>query len=601
MMEKTVIINRKISASEQEEIKQLQKDAYSIFFISDTYNEVFVKQLSLSAEQKKQVNYDILEEVISFGDVEIGDSTISDLFRIGKASLWHYQKFRIYFAVRNLMYFFKTLELNFDNYKNHIWYVSDEYKPLTALFQDVKFVFTQNRTRQKFNFKDMFLYFATLKWRLFVYLFSIRKTPENLIYITEKYSNILEKKTLKSKKGHHVLEYLMSETDDSFELITEVILPKPKGKSDYTFSFNQIKIRWNSNKKIFLEGVLLSGIMKRSVRQSIKEAKVKIENSYSKIQLNDLSQIHKITFLLFRSLNKSTEFYLARYFSACNYFAKSDIKSIVATDENSPLTKSVLDAAKFNGIKVIGIQHGTMHDLHPAYIYTQSDAKNKIMPDLTLTWGKYWEDFLIRKGNYPANSVKSVGQLRTDIIPELLEKKASVKSSLAKVVFASQPQRDPELRYRAAFDVFKAVSQIDNIKLIIRLHPREISDRDYYNEIAHEAACSNYIFDQQSDLYELIASCDIVITCFSTVGTETVYFHKPLIVLDHLEQDIASYVAEKVAFSANNYESLKGIISSLLDGSIKPDKVMQDKFIEKYANVIDGKVAERCISEITLF
>ena len=201
--------------------------------------------------------------------------------------------------------------------------------------------------------------------------------------------------------------------------------------------------------------------------------------SYPKVLETNLSLKQRIIFEVFKALDSSSGYYLFRYFAARKYFSNSDFKAVIAYDENSPLTKSILDAAKYCGIKIIGLQHGTMHDLHPAYLYTENDRKNHVMPDLTLTWGKYWEEFLIRKGNYPPDSLIPVGQIRTDIIPVLLkaEKQKQSRSSDL-IVFASQPQRDPELRYQAAYDVFKAASKLPKSSLIVKLHPREFADPD---------------------------------------------------------------------------------------------------------------------------
>jgi CDP-glycerol glycerophosphotransferase (TagB/SpsB family) len=210
------------------------------------------------------------------------------------------------------------------------------------------------------------------------------------------------------------------------------------------------------------------------------------------------------------------------------------------------------------------------------------------------------EAFLIKKGNYPEDSVVSVGQIRTDIIPVLLQSeklKKAVPENL--ILFASQPQRDPELRFQAAFDVFQAARELPKSKLIVKLHPREYGDKAYYHAIATKAGCTNYILDATSDLYQLIASCNVLITCFSTVGTETVYFHKPLIILDHLNQDIMGYAAEGVAFQATNSDNLTRILTGILNGSLKIDRAKYDAFIQKYAYRIDGKVAERCIEAIT--
>ena len=599
-MSKTIIINRLLSDSEIDEIKRLADAGAKVFFISATNSMDFAERILLSPEEKKQINYEIMDEVLRFGDLTVGDQTLADLFRIDTASVWHYQKFRVYFAVRNLMYFLRSAQLKFSSFEDHIWFVPSETKPLGGLFPEVNFRIPTTKTKTRFNFGDLFSYLVLMKYRFLNQLFSAPKHPEYLVYLTEKYSSVLDKSTMKTKSGHHILEYLISELDGRFALLTEVLMPKPKGKSDYSFSWKQFQSSWNEHPKVFLEGFLISGLLKKSVRKSANKAQETIRSAYPKVRETELSLIQKITLEVFQSLDKSSGFYLYRYFAARNYFKTSGIKAVIAADENSPLTKSILDAARFCGIKIIGLQHGTMHDLHPAYLYTPTDCKNRIMPDLTLTWGKYWEEFLIEKGNYPKNSVISVGQIRTDIIPILLKEENQRKDEPGKtIVFASQPQRDPELRYQAAFDVFKAAAKLPQSSLIVKLHPREFSDSEYYLKIAKEADCTNFILDTTSDLYQLIASCDVLITCFSTVGTETVYFHKPLIILDHLKQDIMGYVAEGVAFQASDAESLTEILSGVFSGSLQINREKYDSFIEKYAFQIDGKVAERCLNAIT--
>jgi len=599
-MSKTVIVNRPLSDSELNEIARLAEGGSKVFALAGAKSLDFAQRITLSPEEKKTINYETMAEVLRFGDIPVGDQTVADLFRIDTASVWHYQKFRVYFAVRNLMYFLKPIEKHFSSFEDHVWFVSQEAKPLRNLYSEVDFRFPAAKTKTIINFSNLFSYLVLVKYRFLNYLFTAKKNPEYMLYLTENYSSVMDKNSLKTRPGHHILEYLISELDERFALLTEVLMPKPKGKSDYSFSWKQYQTSWNHRPKIFLEGFLISGLLKSGVRKSTKTAQQSIRSAYPSVSKVELSMIQKLTLEFFQSLDKSSGFFLFRYFAARNYFKGSGIKALIAGDENSPLTKSILDAAKFCGIKIIGLQHGTMHDLHPAYLYTPNDCKNRIMPDLTLTWGKYWEEFLIEKGNYPKESVVSVGQIRTDIIPVLLQSEKQKKANpTERIVFASQPQRDPELRYQAAYDVFKAASNMPNAQLIIKLHPREFADSVYYSKIASEAGCMNYMFDKTSDLYQLIASCDVLITCFSTVGTETVYFHKPLIILDHLKQDIQGYAAEGVAFQATDADSLTSILSGIFRGTLKIDRDRYDLFIRKYAFRIDGKVAERCIEAIT--
>lgn len=601
-MSKIVVINRALSSSEAIEVKQLAENGAQVFALPGSHGVDFAQSVPFSPDEKKLVNYQTMEMILGFGDLPVGTQTVAELFSIDNASIWHYHKFRVYFAVRNLMYFLKPLQEKFDSFEQHCWFVNADARPLKNLFPEVNFHFPELKKKAPLNLRFLFSYLVLLKYRVLSYWVSPKKKPEYLLYLTEKYSTVLEKDTLKTKQGHHILEYLIAGLDDRFALLTEVLMPKPRGKSDYSFSWKQFERFWNRRPKIFLEGFLATGLLKSSVRKSAKDAQHRIRLAYPKVSGLDLSLVQKLTLEVFQSLDKSSAFFIYRYFTARNYFKNSGFKAVIAGDENSPLTKSVLDAARFCGIKIIGLQHGTMHDLHPAYLYTKNDCKNHVMPDLTLNWGIYWEEFLVAKGNYPKDSVLSVGQIRTDIIPVLLQsEKQNQDVPPQLIVFASQPQRDPELRYQAAYDVFRAARSLQGSKLIVKLHPREFADSDFYAAIAEKAGCSNYILDTTSDLYQLIASCDVLITCFSTVGTETVYFHKPLVILDHLKQDIMSYVAEGVAFQATDADSLTTILSGIFSGNLQIDRSKYDVFIEKYAFRIDGKVSERCIEAITSF
>lgn len=598
-MSKTIIVTRKLTDSEVNEVNLLVEAGAEVYAFGGTDAPHIAQSIAASTDEKKEINYQMMDEVLRFGDFRVGNQRVAELFSIDTASVWHYHKFRVYFAVRNLMYFLQPLLKKFDSFNDHIWFVSGDVRPLRKLFPEVSFRMPPAKDKEPINYRILLSYLVLLNFRTLSYLFTFRKKPEYLLYMTEKYSNVLDKRALKIKQGHHILEYLISELDGRFALLTEVLMPKTKGKSDYSYSKKQFNRKTGSCRKIFVEGFMIKGLLSKKVRRSTTDAQKILRLGYNSVGETELSINQRLILELFQSLDSSSRFFLFRYFAARKYFAGSGIKAVIAGDENSPLTKSLLDAAKFCGIKVIGLQHGTMHDLHPAYLYTPTDGKNGVMPDLTLTWGKYWEEFLLAKGNYPAGSVVSVGQIRTDIIPVLTKAESQKEiNPTERIVFASQPQRDPELRFQAAFDVFKAARSLPNTQLVVKLHPREFDDTDYYAEIAVKAGCKNYTIDKNSDLYQLIASCDVLITCFSTVGTETVYFHKPLVILDHLSQDIMGYAAEGVAFQATNAESLTKILSGIFKGTLRVDRTKYDTFIEKYAYKIDGKVAERCIREI---
>ena len=234
-MSKTIILNRPLSEAEIADISRMAEGEAQVFAVSGGHAPEFAKSIRLSSDEKREVNYQTMEEILLFGDVLLDGRTVADLFRIDNASVWHYHKFRVYFAVRNLMYFVRPLEKHFSNFDDHIWYVSPETKPLKSIFPNVDFRFPVNKSKNRFNFGHLFSYLLLIKYRFFRYLFSAKKQPEYLLYLVEKYSTVLNKKTLLPDSGHHILEYLISGLDDRFALLTEVLMPKPKGKSDYSY------------------------------------------------------------------------------------------------------------------------------------------------------------------------------------------------------------------------------------------------------------------------------------------------------------------------------------------------------------------------------
>jgi len=191
--------------------------------------------------------------------------------------------------------------------------------------------------------------------------------------------------------------------------------------------------------------------------------------------------------------------------------------------------------------------------------------------------------------------------MRSDVIPLLSKAEQKIKGlpeNMPYIIFASQPQRDTTLRKRTARDIFSAVKRLDNTLLIIKLHPAEKNDSNFYISIAEELGIKNYTIMYDEDLYTLIASCKALITCFSTVGTETAYFYKPLIILDHLKQDIQGYYKEGIAFQVTGSDELYNCLKRILDGSLGIDKEAYSKFIGKFAFKIDGLVSDRCLTFI---
>ncbi len=585
-MKKRTIIGRELTSSEIQQIQSqteiISLDDYMLPFPSET--------VPLSAEEKRTINYSVLDQIKNLGDKLINGRSLVTLLQVERSSIWHYHKFRTYFFVRNLNYKLAQLsKVSFHENEKNIFYCPAEFRFIQDEFPQLEFIFPEKK-KQTINVFLSLKYLLFLMLRLLSSCFARFGKSGILICYPERYTPLLDLESLEPKKGNLLLDYFYAQSGPELNLLGEVPVPKLKTKTAFPFHKDYFKASESGHPKKNMESIMIRFGL-RAYRKA-RQAGKKLAAKYPELLSHPLSVNEKLAIRFVQSLHSSSVYYLTRYFAAKRFFGKNKFRVVLGIDENSPLSKSLLDAAKFHGIKTVGMQHGTMHDLHPAYLYTKNDVLQGVIPDYTLTWGRYWEQFLVEKGNYPAESVVSVGHLRTDIIPKLLSGQGE-KHTVFQLVFASQPQRDPVLRRQAAFDVFTAARLSPEVELIVKLHPLEYGDVDYYQAIAGEAACTNYRIDKETDLYQLIASCDALITCFSTVGTETVYFSKPLIILDHLMQDIQGYHKEGVAFRATNAQELAKIISGLKNGQISINREACRSFIEKYSYRIDGKVAKR--------
>jgi len=598
MKRKAVVINRSLKPEELEQVLQLAKEC-PVFVLDSRLEFPFeVSEVELEAIRKKELNYGLLSRLLVLGDKKIKGKRVAGYFDFGSGNVWYYHKFRTYFYIRNLFYELEKLEKVRENFNQVLFYCDGRFRELSGAIPGIDFISAKTQS-DPINFKVLFNYLLFFVFRSLKGFFHSGKGVEKILVEAEKRSPVLDLQSLKSTKGNYLSDYLLENSGEQIAVFSEIGVPKFRGSGRFPLYSSFFSGRRKRAPKFFIEHLLIRGLLSIEVLKKAKEKQKEIEESYNKLITHSDDLFEKLVFMHYKKLHAATCFFILKNLAFVQFFEKRKIKAVLASDENSPAIKSILDAARFCKVVTVGLQHGTMHDLHPAYLYTAEDKERKVMADFTLVWGDYWKNFLVQKGNFREESVKVVGQVRTDIIPRLKNGARyieGVPSGQKIIVFASQPQRDPELRRRAAFDVFASVSALNNAFLVVKLHPNEFHDVDYYKKIAEEAECRNYLLDLSTDLYLLISQCSLLITCFSTVGTETVYFKKPLIILDHLAQDIQGYKKEGVAFQATSQQELKQTIEGILAGNLLIKEELQKRFIEKYAFQIDGKVSERILA-----
>ena len=96
--------------------------------------------------------------------------------------------------------------------------------------------------------------------------------------------------------------------------------------------------------------------------------------------------------------------------------------------------RSLLIAAKMEGVPTLALQHGVISLQHNSYSYTEDEidvggdfrAPFCPIPDVTLVYGPHYKDMLTKLSSYPAYSVVATGQPRYDHLIKLKDSDSDV-------------------------------------------------------------------------------------------------------------------------------------------------------------------------------
>ncbi len=538
---------------------------------------------------KSDVNKRFLQQVAQFSDWSIAGTPFAEKVEFNGFWSWYYFKFKAYFTVREWLYEWDLLTYLNENYSDVHYYTS---LPWISDYRD-RFSSVQIHVGSPSSIvkKSSMGAFIRYCFRSFLRAKSFKIFHHKHLIIDKSIQqNFWDVRDDRMKEGNIYLNHLIDRKDENAVVISDKDIPP--FKSHHSVVYNNIP-QHPVGESLFFRSLMNPMNVFRTFF---------VYRKYNRTINNcDIGQAPIEKQLILRFLKrekKSLAIYYFKFLAWSRFFKKHPIASLTLIDENSPLVRSVVDAARMYNVPVLAIQHGSIHPAHPAYMYSKDDAQRNVFPFQTLVWGDYWKEILIKKGNYPEKSICVVGQQRTDSILELIQRKEHFKRlySLPEATilfFATQPQQDVSMRRQAAKDVFTALKNMHQVHGLIKLHPAEKNDEMYYRAIAVEVGCSNFSFAKEMDLYIGLALADIVITAFSTVGTEAVYFKKPILIWDPLEQDLLGLIDMGLGFQVKNADDIMQICLEVIEKKISKSLALFEQYIETYAYKIDGNVSAR--------
>lgn len=284
--------------------------------------------------------------------------------------------------------------------------------------------------------------------------------------------------------------------------------------------------------------------------------------------------------------------HLRDYFLLKSLLEKERPSVVLYPAEMSEFGRELFHLCKKAGVKTLAIQHGVFGNWLNVY-HTKKELSGRSacpMPTKTAVYGHAFRDTLVKKCNYPKNSVVVTGAQRFDRIAEKgtnIGKELGIpeNKNILTLITSPVPRGENEALTKA---VFLAVKSFSDTQMVVKIHPNE-SD-SVYHDMKRQLA-SDAIIVRDIDLYDVIRSSAATMTYLSTAGMESILLGKPLIVVNLSGRaDVVPYVKEKVAIGVYREEDLKPAIEKALAGSPPRNAKV---FIEKYAYKNDGKASER--------
>lgn len=281
--------------------------------------------------------------------------------------------------------------------------------------------------------------------------------------------------------------------------------------------------------------------------------------------------------------------------------------SLVLIDEYNPIGRSVVTAGKLSHIRTIAMQHGAISTIRPSYVHPGNEISDTgdyhtpyyPLPDITAVFGPYYMNLLMNIGNYKADSLRVTGSVRYDTVPEK-KKQLNSRDTLLKlgldpdrkmILFTSQPI-DQEEKDKIFAALEKAVSEVPDCQLVIKLHPAEM----YPSGVPSQGPGGKVPVVKDIDIYEIINSCDIMLTAFSTTAMEAMILDKPVITINLTgKPDMMPYAKSGAAVGVYSYKDLSAAINSVLTDSNLRDELSRNskEFIYQHLFRTDGKATER--------
>jgi len=272
---------------------------------------------------------------------------------------------------------------------------------------------------------------------------------------------------------------------------------------------------------------------------------------------------------------------------------------IIIEGEYFGLGRAAVIAGRLKNVPTLALQHGIIHPYHNGYVYPKNEVFNKVslqhyvLPDKTAVYGKYTEKVLTEICNYPPENVVVTGSPRYDVL-------VKAKQVFKKERFLAQYGLDPLKKtvllitqgYHVSHDFLratvKALKQFSEIQAMIKPHPGDV-EPEWHSKILQKENYHALVLDPESNTFEALFACDLMLTVSSTVAIEAMFLNKPVVIVNLTgEPDPMPYVESGAALGAYREQDVAPAIrKALFDEDIRKElEKNREKFVKHHLHNI---------------
>ena len=298
---------------------------------------------------------------------------------------------------------------------------------------------------------------------------------------------------------------------------------------------------------------------------------------------------------LFQSLFETREFFpqIIKFIELTKCVIKKEKPNIViVTNIIGSFGKTVVSVANLKNIPNVYIQHFTT-STHPGY-----EAINSFRAFIP---GEYDKRVYIKLGTDPKKLIVT-GQPKYDLIPSIVKnfdrkkfcRKLNLDPKKGIFVLTTQPlsREENQQVVNAALD---SIKKLPDKQLVIKLHPREVN-KIFYQNLVNQTKAKNVLVTKDVDTFELLNSCELMMTISSITALEAMIFNKPVIILNLWDKpEMYPFVEYGAALEVRKQEELLPTINRIFeDNKLKKELEKNRKiFISHFDYRVDGRSSKR--------